>query len=92
MAIITVFTLPTMTGDSYDQVILELEAAGQGMPEGRLYHAAIDQDDGSIVVADVWESSELLEEFGKTLIPILERNGVTPVEPKVYPTRNTIAG
>jgi hypothetical protein len=31
------------------------------------------------------ESAALLGAFGKTLIPILTKAGVTPVDPKVYP-------
>ncbi len=44
------------------------------------------------MVTDVWESAELLAEFGKTLMPILIKAGVTPAEPQVHPVHNTIAG
>jgi len=79
-----------MDTKKYDQAIKDLEDAGQGNPEGRVYHVASLQEDGSIIVTDVWESAELLDEFGKTLLPILENAGVTPVEPKVYPVHNVI--
>ena len=69
MSILTVFDISSMTTVKYDQAIRGLEAAGQGNPEGRLYHVASVQEDGSIIVIDVWESAELLDEFGKTLIP-----------------------
>ena len=92
MSIITVFNLSTMTAEKYTQAINGLEAAGQGKPKGRLYHVAAHQEDGSIIVTDVWESAALLEEFGKTLIPTLNKVGVTPVEPKVYPVLNVIEG
>ena len=68
MSILTVFDLSSMTAEKYDQVIGGLEAAGQGKPEGRSYHVASVQDDGSIIVVDVWESADLLAEFGKTLV------------------------
>ncbi len=90
MSILTVFNLLSMDTEKYDQAIKDLEAAGQGNPEGRVYHVASLQEDGSIIVTDVWESAELLDEFGKTLLPILENAGVTPVEPKVYPVHNVI--
>ena len=90
MSILTVFNLLSMDTRKYDQAIKDLEAAGQGNPEGRVYHVASLQEDGSIIVTDVWESAELLDEFGKTLLPILENAGVTPVEPKVYPVHNVI--
>ena len=92
MSIVTVFELSSMTTEKYDQVIRGLEAAGQGNPEGRLYHVASVQEDGSIIVTDVWESAELLDEFGKTLIPVLGKAGVSPVEPKVHPVHNVIVG
>ena len=92
MSIITVFNLSTMDTRKYSQAISDLEAAGQGKPKGRLYHVAARQEDGSIIVTDIWESAALLEEFGKTLIPILKKAGVTPVEPKVYPVHNIIEG
>ena len=92
MAILTVFNLSTMSTEKYNAAIRGLEAAGQGKPKGRLYHIASRQEDGSIIVTDIWESAELLDEFGKTLIPVLNKAGVTPVEPKVYPVVNVIEG
>ncbi len=92
MPIITVFNLSTMTAEKYNQAIRGLDAEGQGKPNGRLYHVAARQEDGSTIVTDIWESAELLEEFGKTLIPVLNKAGVTPVEPKVYPVLNVIEG
>jgi hypothetical protein len=92
MSIITVFNLTTMTTEKYNQAIRGLDAAGQGKPKGRLYHVAARQEDGSTIVTDIWESAALLEEFGKTLIPVLNKAGVTPVEPKVYPVLNVIEG
>jgi len=92
MSIITVFNLSTMDAQKYSQAISDLEAAGQGKPKGRQYHVAARQEDGSIIVTDIWESAALLEEFGKTLMPILNKAGVTPVEPKVYPVQNVIEG
>jgi len=51
-------------------------------------------DDGScpMAVTDVWASTELLAEFGKTLIPVLKNAGVTPVEPHVQPVHHVIEG
>lgn len=92
MPIITVFNLSTMTTEKYNQVIRGLEAAGQGKPKGRLYHVAARQEDGSTIVTDIWESAALLDEFGKTLIPVLNKAGVTPVQPKVHPVLSVIEG
>jgi len=92
MSILTVFELTTMDADKYNKAIKGLEEAGQGNPEGRLYHVASLQKDGSVIVTDVWESPELLDKFGKTLIPVLNKAGVEPVQPKVYPVQNYILG
>lgn len=90
MAILTVFKLPTMNAEKYDRAVRDLEAAGQGKPKGRKYHIAASQEDGSFMVIDVWESPELLDAFGKALMPTLIKAGVSPVEPQVYPVHNTI--
>ncbi len=92
MPIITVFNLSSMTTDKYNQAIRGLEAAGQGKPKGRLYHVAARQQDGSTIVTDIWESAAMLDEFGKTLVPVLTKAGVTPVQPMVYPVLNVIEG
>ena len=92
MSIHTVFNLSTMTIQKYKEAIGALEAAGQGKPKGRIYHVACPQKDKSVIVTDIWESAELLEEFGKILIPVLQKVGVTPVEQQVYPVLNIIEG
>ena len=92
MSILAVFRLSSMNVEKYDRVLQDLEAAGQGRPRGRLYHVACRQEDGSFIVTDVWESAELLDEFGKTLLPALNKAGVTPVEPAIHPVYNVIEG
>jgi len=92
MSIITVFELTTMNKTKYDILLKGLDAAGVTNPEGRQYHAASVQSDGSIVVTDVWTSPELLEKFGAILIPELQKVGVTPAEPKVSQIHNVING
>jgi hypothetical protein len=90
MAITVLFDVPKMTSAQYDQVIKKLEAAGLGAPKGRSYHVASSQPGGWFVV-DVWESPELLDQFAKHLMPILQSVGVKPPEPKVFPVHNVIA-
>jgi hypothetical protein len=81
-----------MNVDKYNKAIKGLEEAGEGNPDGRLYHIASLQKDGSVIVTDIWESEELLDKFGKTLIPVLQKAGVEPVQPAVYPVHNYIQG
>jgi hypothetical protein len=92
MAILTVFNVPTMNGETYNRILRDLETAGAGRPKGRLYHVASLREDGSLMVTDVWESTELLDAFSQTLMPILNKAGVTAVEPTVYPVHNVIEG
>lgn len=91
MSIVVVFDVPGMTSEQYDQAIGELEAAGEGNPEGRRYHVAASKSDGWLVV-DVWESPELLDRFAQVLMPSLQKAGVTPPQPQVYPVHNLIRG
>ena len=88
--VVAQFNLATFTEAKYDQVIRDLAAAGEGQPKGRLYHVVTKQPVG-MLVTDVWESEELLDQFSKTLLPILLKNGVTPAQPAFLPVYNIIA-
>jgi hypothetical protein len=92
MSIVTVFNLPSMDAEKYKRVINELDSAGLGHPKGRLFHVASINQNGGFTVTDVWESPELLDEFGKTLMPALEKAGVQQVEPLVQSVHNVISG
>jgi len=87
--VVAQFNLKDFNHQRYDQTIKDLKAAGQGNPKGRLYHVITEQPVG-MLVTDVWESEETLDEFSKTLIPILIKNGVTPVQPTFLPVYNII--
>ena len=89
MAISTAFEISTMTQQKYDQVIKDLNAAGLGSPEGRIYHTASLMGSGMLIF-DIWESEELLGKFAEGLIPILVGAGVTPAEPRILQVHNTI--
>jgi hypothetical protein len=91
MALVAIFDVPGMTAEQYDQTVRELEKAGLGNPDGRLYHVAASKDGGWLVV-DVWESEEKFGGFGESLMPILQAEGVPPAEPQIYPVHNTISG
>lgn len=82
--VIVQFNIPGMTAQQYDQVWEDLRAAGQANPEGLAHHVGGPQGDNWVVV-DLWESAEAFGKFGETLVPILEKNGVGPVEPVVIP-------
>ncbi len=85
------FNTPGMTAKQYDQIWADLRAAGQENPKGLLYHVGA-QDGNNWVVVDTWESEEAFNEFGKTLIPLLSKNGVQENQPKVLPLHNEYTG
>ena len=90
MAISLYFASALFTPAQYDETMTRLEAAGAGAPEGRRYHFALESD-GQIRVFDVWDSEELFQAFGATLMPILSELGVDPGEPHVSPVHNVVA-
>ena len=79
------FDCPGMTAEQYDRIWEDLEKAGHSNPKGLVHHLGAPTKDGWKVV-DVWESGQHFDEFGKTLIPLMEKNGVVPpTEPTVMP-------
>lgn len=91
MAITVVFTPASMTTAQYDEIIKRLEQAGAGTPAGRLYHVCYGSGD-QLRVTDVWESVETFEQFGQTLMPILQQLRVDPGQPMIAPAHNIIKG
>ncbi len=91
MAIVMRFTPQGMTAAKYDEIVRRLEAAGAGAPAGRLYHVCFGNKE-ELRVSDIWDSMENFEEFGKTLMPIMQDLGVDPVEPEILEVHNIIKG
>jgi len=87
--IVAIFDLPGVTAAQYDQVMRDLNAAGAGNPKGRQSHVAASKEGGWLVV-DVWESPDSLDRFAGTLMPILQKNGVTPPQPQILPAHNIL--
>jgi len=91
MAYVFHFSPDAMSKERYDEIIRQLDAVGAGAPEGRVYHACYGSAD-RLRVFDVWTSPEAFEQFGATLLPILQSVGVDPGQPEVVETHNLIAG
>jgi hypothetical protein len=89
MAIGIYFHPESMTTAQYDDVIRRLEKAGAGQPRGRIHHSCFGPSN-AVMVYDVWESQEAFDEFGQTLMPILQEVGVDPGQPDVMPLHNLI--
>lgn len=88
--ILAQFNVVDFNVQKYEQTIKDLKAAGVGNPSGRLYHVATLQPAG-MLITDVWESEEALNKFSEKLIPILQKNGVTPAKPTLLEIHNIIA-
>lgn len=91
MAIAVRFAPKSMNAAKYDECIKRLEQAGAGAPNGRLYHVSYGSTN-ELGVLDVWASQETFDEFGKTLMPILQELGIDPGEPEISEVHNIIMG
>ena len=91
MAILVWFTPPAMDAAKYDECIRRLGKAGAGAPVGRLYHVCFG-DKEKLRVSDIWDSMENFDEFGKTLMPILQDIGFDPGQPEFIEVHNIIEG
>ena len=85
------FRPASMSADQYDDIIGRLETAGAGTPAGRLYHVCFGPPN-SLQVFDVWESQQAFDDFGATLMPILQEVGVDPGQPMIEPVHSVIPG
>ncbi len=87
--VIVQFNVPGMTARQYDQVLRDLESNGLKSPKARISHVASELSSGWLVI-DIWESSEDLNTFAESLMPILIKNGITPPQPTVLPIYNNV--
>ena len=90
MAIAVLFHPGSLTVAQYDEAIKALDEAGAARPAGRAHHSCFGPDD-DLVVYEVWETGRAFEEYGETLMPILQKAGINPGTPDVTPIYNVIA-
>ena len=83
--VVVLFNSPGFTAKHYDQVWDDLRAAGQSNPKGLISHVGFAKPEDGWMVVDVWESEDAFNEFGKTLIPIIQKSGVEVPQPQVVP-------
>lgn len=95
MPVVLVHQGPTLTRDSYEQIVRKLggksrmESIADWPVEGLLVHIAGEGEHGFRVV-DVWESEEACRKFGDQLRPVLEEVGVTEA-PELYPVHTFVS-
>jgi hypothetical protein len=80
--ILVQFTYSNSDIKVYDGALKDLEAAGMGNIPDRLYHVSAKIENGWHVT-DVWASLEAFNKFGETVMPLIAKNGGTPVEPTI---------
>jgi len=68
------FDIPGMTSKQYEQIWQDIRTAGHTNPKGMQHHFGASAANGWVVV-EIWESDELLKEFGEILMPILTKHG-----------------
>jgi len=90
--VVVLFNAPGFTEKHFDQVWDDLRAAGLSHPKGLISHVGFAKPDGSWGVVDVWESTEAFAEFGKTLVPIIQKTGVNVPEPMILPAHFVLLG
>ena len=83
--VVVIVTSPDFTAKNYEQVWEDLRAAGFAHPKGLISHVGYADPEGGWKVVDVWESADAFSEFGKTLMPIIEKMGVKMNEPVILP-------
>jgi hypothetical protein len=89
MAIGIYFAPTGMTAQRYDECIKKLNKAGATHPKGRSYHTSFGPAD-KIMVFDVWDSMESFNQFGETLLPILQDLGIDVGQPDIMPVHNIV--
>jgi len=76
---------------TYQEAVKQLDAAGAGSPKGRAYHVCYG-DPNNVQVTDVWDSMEEFQDFGKTLVPIMQALGADPGQPEILEVQNIRVG
>ena len=82
--VVVQFNFPNVSTKQYDAVWNDLRATGNAHPKGLISHVGAATADGGLLVVDVWESQQAFDEFGKTLMPLIAKQDIPLIPPKVY--------
>ena len=90
MAVLALFS-GNITKEQYE--ILRKEIGWEvSNPPGGIFHVAGFDEQGGMHVADVWESTEALNDFvGAKLIPTLQKHSIPAPDARVVPIHNANA-
>jgi hypothetical protein len=85
MSVIVIAETPGLDAEGYERIVKEPGHRTGELPAGCTAHFAGPADGGWRVIA-VWDSAEQVAEFGRTVLaPAMQRAGVTPSRPRVFP-------
>jgi hypothetical protein len=83
--VVVQFNFPNVTVKQYDAIWDDLRASGNTYPKGLISHAGALTPDGGLMIVDIWESEEAFTEFGKILMPLITKQDIPLIQPKVFP-------
>ena len=90
MAVLAIFS-GDITKEQYETLRKEIGWEVSN-PPGAIFHVAGFDEQGGFHVADVWESTDALNDFvGTKLIPTLQKHSIPAPDAKVIPVHNANA-
>ena len=90
MAILAIFS-GKITKDMYEGLRKKVDWEHKH-PNGGIFHVVGFDDAGHLLVADVWESTEAMNEFLQNrLMPAMQKLNVPPPKVEIYPAHNVNA-
>jgi hypothetical protein len=91
VAVLVLGEMPGATIEQYEQVNrgLGLDKPDARAPEGLIWHVAGEKD-GTLYIADAWESAEAFQRLMEQAAPEMAKAGAPPVEPRILPLHNHI--
>jgi hypothetical protein len=85
--VVVQFNFPDTSLNQYEAVWADLKAAGYENPKGLISHVGAALPNNGLLIVDVWESEEAFTEFGKILMPLIAKQDIPMVQPKVLPAK-----
>lgn len=83
--VVVQFNFPNVSLQQYDGVWNDLRSSGNAHPKGLISHVGAPTTDGGLLVVDIWESEDAFNEFGETLMPLIAKQDIPMVQPKILP-------
>jgi hypothetical protein len=91
MAVAVLSDPVSMTVEQYHRITEHLNASRTGPPPGRRFHACFGHGD-HLMVFDVWDSTEALDAFTATLMPILATEHIDMAPPAPLEIHDLVDG